>query len=168
MKKGKRYLVSSRRNRRACAACVTAPAVARATGPSRPPGPRRARYPPEEGQGSGLRPQRRTRLRVGYLSYSARPLSSSARIRDGAGLYFHYMTPHVIVGTQPQTPSDVSRLAQEESITAILNVRPLEFASLALFFSSHPLCPKPIPLLPRPPRSCKRTGTCGTGASTWR
>lgn len=39
------------------------------------------------------------------------------------GLYFHAITPRLILGSQPRSPSDVAHLANHQGVSAILNMQ---------------------------------------------
>ena len=49
-----------------------------------------------------------------FCFWPARPSSS--------GLYYHHITPHIIVGTQPRVPVDIDYLHDNEGVTVILSV----------------------------------------------
>lgn len=39
------------------------------------------------------------------------------------GLYYHYVAEDIVVGTQPRSPADLSHLATQEDVRAILNLQ---------------------------------------------
>lgn len=52
-------------------------------------------------------------------AYSASPFT----YQPEAGLYYHRVAPGVLVGTQPRSPADVSRLATEAGVTCVMNTQ---------------------------------------------
>jgi len=57
------------------------------------------------------------------LVFSLKPSHNFPNIPCFTGLYYHYISEDVIVGSQPRTAGDIAHLANENNVRAILNLQ---------------------------------------------